>query len=441
MKQLSLKISIFILLIGFAKIGFSQQDSIKTITDSLSLQDVLTIVTTKYPSINQAKGAIELAETQIAIAKTGYLPNADISASYTRIGPVPSIDFPSIGQFELAPANNMNAALNVHETLWDFGTTSKKVDYSTKNKAVAEESLELVKQNLSFAVINAYYGLVYIQEALKINDEQIQNLNAHLDFVQKKVNTGSAIDFEILSTQVKLSNAESQKTDLETAKEVQLAVLNSFLGNDASTPILLKNDVDMNAPVIKVDSMLNTAYENRAEMKIGNMKLALADAQYSIVKSQNNPVLSFMASAGFKNGYVPNLNEIKANYVVGLGLRIPVYDGNRKKYNLQQTNVLKQNTQYDLDLAKINITNQVITNNAQLTASLKKIKQSENQLALASRAMKMAEVNFHQGTITNMELIDATTNLSSSKLMLLKAKIDYSVDIYKLNLSMGVGIN
>ena len=86
---------------------------------------------------------------------------------------------------------------------------------------MAEQNIELVKDQLTKRLIYVYYFLFYSQEALKINDEQIRNLREHLDLINKKKETGSATDYEVLSTQVKLTAAESQKTDLESNITVQ----------------------------------------------------------------------------------------------------------------------------------------------------------------------------------------------------------------------------
>jgi len=46
-------------------------------------------------------------------------------------------------------------------------------------------------------------------------------------------------------------------------------------------------------------------------------------------------------------------------------------------------------------------------------------------------------VRFESGVITNLELLDGSTSLSESRLMLLKAKIDYTVNLYKLKSAIG----
>lgn len=430
--------AIFILFYGIIK---SQPEIVENQSDSLSLSNAIDIVLSNYPSIKQAETALQIADAKISMAKTAFNPEIDFSGSYTRIGPVPTIDFPPMGEFQLAPENNYNAAINYHQTLWDFGKTAKEISYENKSKEISQQNINQIKQKLTFSVISLFYKLVYLQEALVIKKEQISALDAHLDFIRRKKNTGSATEFEILSTQVKLSNAQSQLTDLETAKNVQVTLFNSLLGNQHGTPIVVKKDLETELPALGLDSMLALALTERNEIKIADEKVVLADLQYKLIKAGNNPVLNLFANAGFKNGYVPDLNELKANYVIGLGVKIPLFYGNRKKYKLEQTLAVKQSDLQGVELVKKDVTNQVVESNAEIISSQKKINQSLVQLQFATRALEIAEVNFKEGALTNIELLDANTNLSESKLSLLKAQIEFQVNVYKLLLSIGQEIH
>jgi len=59
------------------------------------------------------------------------------------------------------------------------------------------------------------------------------------------------------------------------------------------------------------------------------------------------------------------------------------------------------------------------------------------QLAQAEEAFSLAKINFKSGAITNLDLLDAETSVSESRLLLLKSNIDYNVSVYKLNIAVG----
>ena len=420
-----------------SKLIAQADSSQRALGDTMTLQQVLAVVMQNHPSIKDAQESVTKAEAGIGIAKSGWLPNADASASYSRIGPVPTIDFPPMGTFQLYPKDNYSAAVDVHQTIYDFGKTSRAVDLSTESKNIANQGLELTKQNLSLATINAFYSLAFLQDAVSIKDDQLKTLKEHLSYLQKKQETGSATQYELLSTKVRVTNTENEKVDLEAQMKIQTSVLNSLMGQDASNSLKVKKELSIAVPAFTNDSMLNFAYSHRMELSMAKEKETLAGLQYQLTKSQNNPVISAFASGGWKDGYVPELNKFTANFAVGVGVKVPLFDGNRLKYNMVQAKSGINSSSFQTEITRRNVTNQVIEYESLQSASEEKIKQFELQLQQAQQAFELAKVSYSSGAITNLDLLDAETALAGSKLLLLKARIDNILSVYRLKAAIG----
>jgi len=288
-------------------------------------------------------------------------------------------------------------------------------------------------------MIGNYYSIVFLQEAIKIKNEELATLNEHLQFVQKKVDTGSATNYEILTTKVRISSIENQKTDLLTALEIQQGQLSSFLGKTQGTKLTVKSELINPQPFATNDSLFAFAFDNRNEMKIALQKNALADTRLKMVNSQNNPSLNFFGSGGFKNGYFNTKFQDTGNlnFAVGVGLKVPLFDANRSKYTRIQANSDIQGNLQETELARRTIVNEVVESKANALSALKKVHQSELQLDQALQAYSLAETNFKAGAITNLDMLDSSTSVAESRLALLKTKIDYSVSVLKLKLALG----
>ena len=421
------------IIVGQVAIDLKDKPSI----DSLSLKNVIEHVVASYPSVKVAEEAINNADAKIGLAKTNYYPVVDMSASFANLGPVTKLTIPSFGTFQLYPGNNYSASINYQQLVYDFGRTRQNVELENENKAIGEQTLEQVKQRISLFTVNNFYTLVYLQAAIKIKDEQIATLSEHLQYIEKMVATGSSTEYQLLSTKVKISTVESQKVDLVAALTAQQASLNSLLGNDQHSNPVVKNELSVELPIIPSDSILSYAFQNRDEVLINEKKASLAELRYGMVKLQNKPLLSLQASGGAKNGYIPYLNKITPNYVVGLGLRVPLFDGLKNKYNLSQAQSAITSLSYESEFTKRNISNEVYESEAFMFAAKKKIGQFELQLRQALKAYTLAETSFESGVITNLDLLDANTSVSESSLMLLKARIDYAASVYKLKAALG----
>ena len=442
-KNNKMKQRLFILLVisslslmSFAQ-GASGDNNSGSSADSLTLKSVIGEIISKHPTVMGAIEALNAADARIGLAKTGYYPNVDAGANFSYIGPVIKITIPNMGSFQLYPNTNYSAAINVRQPILDFGRTRENVMLETENKAYGELTVEQVKQKMSMAAVNNFYTLAFLQDAIVIKDEEIKALNEHLKFVETKKLTGSATDYEVLTTQVRITTAESQKVDLLTAKKIQQSYMNSLLGRPESNVPVVKKELVAVMPQINNDSLLDYALKNRDEMLLAKKKMDIARIRYDLTRTLNRPYLGFVATGGAKNGYLPELNALKMNYVLGLGFTVPLYDARKTKYNLDQVKVAMNGLDYEQEATKRTVTSEVDEAEAYVTSAMQKVKQFELQLLQAEKAYSLAEISYKAGTITNLDLLDSSTMVSQSRLLLLKAKIDYAASLYRLKAVTG----
>ena len=405
--------------------------------ESLSLEAIIKQVVATHPTILKAAEAVQIADAGVGMAKTGKLPDIDFTAGYTRLGPLSSITIPDMGTFQMGVADNFNTSLNVRQSIYDFSKTDKSIKLQESSKEMATQAVELVKQRLSLATALNYYSLVYLQEALKIKNQQIETLKEHLNFVNKKMETGSALKYDVLSTQVRLSAAENQKVDIVTAYRNSLSSLNSLLGLPVETILKVKKSTPASYAAEPAQQMIEYAVANRPEMTLANLKQENAKLSLASTKVQSAPSLSAFTTGGFKNGYIPESQKIKANYTAGLTLKVPIFTANRQKYNeaIAVSNISV--AQQEQIQAQRDISAEVFQNDANLQSAKQKIEQSKKQVQQAEESRKLAELSYQTGSLTNLDLLDATTLEAESRLNLLKAQAEFATDLIKLELSLG----
>ena len=432
-------ISFLALNLFLCSILFSQSanDKSNQPADSLTLRNVIQQVISTYPSVKVAEEALKTADSRIGLARTGYNPVIDMTANFANLAPVTKLSFPGLGTFQLYPALNYSASVNYQQLVYDFGRTHQNIELENESKAIGDQTLAQIKQKLSLYTVNNFYSLLFLQAAIKIKDEQLATLNEHLQYIEKVMATGSATEYQVLTTKVKISAVESQKVDLIASLTAQQAALNSLLGHDQNSNPVVKSELSVEPPVIPGDSILSYAFHNRDEVLINEKRASLAELRLGMTKLKNKPMLNFEASAGAKNGYIPDLAKFTPNYVIGLGFMVPIFDGMKNKYNIAQAQSGINTVSYEAELTKRNISNEVYESEALMFAASKKVSQSELQLKQAEKAYSLAETSFKSGVITNLDLLDASTSVSESSLMLLKARIDYAASVYKLKAAMG----
>jgi outer membrane protein len=411
-------------------------------TDTLTLVSAVMEVVASHPMVQEAKEALNAADSKIGIAKSGYLPTLNFSASYVYLYPDPAIPFGGMN-FQLYPENNWDLALNLNVNIYDFGRTSNRVKLEQEGKNITEHSMESVKQQLTFKTVSTYYLLLYLEEALTIKDQEIKILKDHYDFVKKRAETGSATDYEVLSTQVRLSYIESQKLDLKASWETQSSVLNLLLGKPEKTVNKLSNVININPILENQDSVISEALQNRSDMLMALENEKLADTRIQIAQKEYNPSLHAFASGGYKNGYPdfvnPDaINNLEKNLSAGIGLSMPLYNASRTKNSVSIAKSGYLTSQFETENLRRKIVGEVVDYYQKVDASLKKIDQYRLQLEQAQKSFNLAQVSFSAGVITNLDLLDATNVLAQSQLDLLRSKIEYIVSLDNLKIATGI---
>ncbi|MGE5424573.1 MAG: TolC family protein [Syntrophothermus sp.] len=417
--------------------GMAQVNPVVNYNDSLSLQQILQQVLERYPSVLKAEEAVNSAEAGIGLARSGYYPTVTGTAGYTRVDPVPELTIPNLGRLSIAPNNNYNAGISIYETLYDFNKTSMNIKLQESSRDISEKNVGMVKQRLTQITSICFYNLVYLQEAIMIKQSQIDNLQQHLDFVKRKAETGSSTQYEILSTQVRLSNAINQKVDIEASRQTQTGILNSLLGQPVKNMLKVRKQMITNPPDANPDSLINFALDHRYELVIGRMRQEHAKLRMESVKIQNYPVLNAFISGGVKNGYIPDLNQPKLNWAGGVGLNVPIFDATRHKFNMKMANTEINIAGQDFEESVRTVSSEVYQNQVQLAAALQKIDQGKLQVRQAEEALNLAQTSFQTGSITNLDLLDSETALAESRVNLLRAQVDYAISVVRLEISIG----
>jgi outer membrane protein TolC len=225
-------------------------------------------------------------------------------ASYTHVGPVSKFDLPGLGEAELNPANNIDAGVSYEQTLYDFGRTDKSLAVEKARKELLNESIGQLQEQLSLKLINTYFRVVFLQNAIEINDEEMNNLQEHEQTVTKKLDAGTSTKYELLSTQVRISRLKSKRVDLESLRTKELAVLSALVGIDFELDVQFPEELPRLIVQTETGTAVEKAFANRDQIKIAETQEKIADLQKEAIHSSVKPSLSAMASAGLKNGLV-----------------------------------------------------------------------------------------------------------------------------------------
>lgn len=403
---------------------------------SLTIDRAVQLAVGSHPEIHQAKASISVSDAKLEYANGSYYPVVTASANYTWINPISEVNF-GAGTFKTNPENNYGAQIGAQYLLYDFGRRSTAVDAALTGKLAAEENVELVTRNLAYQTIQVFYSALFLKNAVSVQNEQLNALNTNLSYIQKKLDSGSATDFDILSTKVKIAAAENTRIDLQNNLNTQLILLKRLTGIPEKESVDLNGNFEFGFSDINMDSLISNAVQNRIELKMAKTMNQSAIMKKSTAEKDNNPYLVGNVSWGLKNGYLPNFDAIRGTYIVGFQLQVPIFDGNKTESEVHEAEANIRSSESKIEDVQLQINSDVRTAMENLNSCKQKLQTTDAQVDQAKKAVEQARIRYKNELITNLDLLSSEVSLSQAQLANLQAKYTYQMANYQLKRAIG----
>ncbi len=371
---------------------------------------------TNYPVLKQQEQQIQAGVLQADIVRSALRPNVTANASYQYLNPVAQANFGG-AELKFQPNHNVNANVTATQTLYDFGRTDAAVRRAGDNLQLLRRGQEVTRHNLAYQVAAAYYGVGFVQKSLTVQDSVIKTAANNVRILGARLQNGDALQFDVLTQQVRLKTAQNRRIDLQNQLERQLALLTYLTGS--LSPTIGPGALDFGTAQIQpfvVDEQLQTALTGNKDVLTAQDRVKLAETDIRIDELSNKPSLSALALAGFRNGYVPDVNTPKFNIAAGVSFSAPLYSGRRYQLQNQAARLNLNASRYAVDNTNAQLRQSLAGVNADIRANQTRLQNLDTQVLQARKALELAQTRLRNGVITSVELESAETGVEEALL-------------------------
>ena len=441
----------FFIVVAFA--GFFGTPVVAQQQDSLTLEIVLQKALSRNNAIIQSSRILDAAHAHVQGLKSSYYPSVNAEASYATFYPNDPIPFPMLVQnpatgalfthvfnISFAPDNMYDAHIGLDYIIYDFGKRASTVNAGVISENIASDKKQSIVTALSYQVAMLFYGLIYEFQSLKVMDDAIASLDRHLEIVKKRVEAGTATEYDILKTEAQKATTLSQRIDLESDYAKKQTILKQLIGENRSHVICLKGAFDTTKINTNPDSLIKNALDNRSDRALALRMKESAHAQYEIARKENMPVIGCHATAGFKDGIFPNIDDTRFNTTIGVQASIPIYDGKRASSHIAEAKQNEEAAMAGLADLEERIASEVAQATTEVDAAYAKIGVSTTKVTFADKTLALAKMQYESGVITNNDVLDAENDFEQAKLGLLQNQYGYVVNHYMLDQATGMSL-
>ena len=406
--------------------------------DSLSLDATVRSALDANPAVTALDELTNAAAGRLAQTRTGFLPQVTGTASYTRIDPVVKLALaPGAEPFQFNPNNNYDAHLTAQYLLLDFGRNDAGARLAEAQVQTARDNVTVARRDLAFTAAQVYYNILFMRESIRVQDAQIASLQAHRNEMQKRVEGGVSTKFDVTTTDVRITQAQNTRIDLQNQLRNQQVQLARLLHRPALADVPVKGTLAFRPQAVDLAAELAKAYENRPEIKLAHDAETAATLQQRLVERSNLPSLGLGAQVGARNGYLPALDRIRPNTVGVVQLSVPIYDGHKNQNQRVEAAANARGA-----VARTADTQEQIRADVRQAANNMEFSQARydnagQQIAQATDALTRARGRYRYGVGQNLDVLDAETQLAQARLARAQAMYNYTLGQYQLKRATG----
>ncbi|MFQ6082055.1 MAG: TolC family protein [Candidatus Aminicenantia bacterium] len=355
--------------------------------------------------------------------------------------PDPMISYTHFGrsiETKLGPQRNK---ISISQKFPFFGKLSLKGQITQKQANSLEEQYKAVKKDIILKVKKAYYDLYWINKSIEITQKEKEVLQRLEKIAEKKYETGTASQQDVLKAQVEISKIIDKLLLLNQQKKAIKANLNALLNRPADSFIGEPEDFEISKFNYTLEELYKMAKENRPELRSVFFLIEKNKAAIKLAKKNYYPDFALMFSyVDIGGGTTMNPEDGSDSWMGSIGINIPIW---RKKLHAGEEEAIN-----NLKASERNYKD--IENNtlSQVNELYFEVKTAEEVVKLykysllpqAEQSFKASEAGYLTGKVDFLNLLDSERMLLHIKIGYFKSMADFEKSLAQLERVVGTDL-
>ena len=245
-----------------------------------------------YPLIRQYDLISKTTDLTVANIQKGWLPQVSASAQATLQSDVTAFPdqiqkvYQQMGiDMEGLRKDQYRVGIDVQQTVYDGGFIRSQKEIARQQGEVQSAQNEVNMYHVRKRVNEMYFGLLLIDEQIKLNSDLQELLSANEKKLASMVKNGTAAESDYQSVKAERLDVMQQATSLQAQRNALVRMLSAFCGIEVKTA---------EKPVLSA-AVLQQQTGQRPELKALDAQLRLADAQEKALDAALMPKLGVFA--------------------------------------------------------------------------------------------------------------------------------------------------
>jgi outer membrane protein len=426
------------LLIGLATISWSAEKITLTLDESIRL------ALRQNPFYLAAKAKEEEASYRINEAVSGFFPTLNAQGTNVLDKKVFTLEFPSFipGEppqrirIDFTRAYQLSLSLSV--PLYTGGRLISGFKQAHYNLDSTRESIRQSRQETVYSVKKAFYGYLVARTFVQVAEEAVTLAEKHWTNVKNLYEVGMASKFDLLRSEVQVANLKPQLIRAKNGLNTAELGLKTLLGLDLLQPVEVRGELSYKEVEANLDADVAQALANRPELAQVKLQKLMAD---EMLKTARGAYLPTLAVGGAYNYWADKFNFSKGNwesfYSINLVLSVPIFNGLVNSARIGETKAMLKQLEFSekglAEAVKFEVHESILS----LQEAKEALLSQEKNVEQAQEAVRIAELNYGEGLVTNLDVSSAQVALTQAKTNYSQALFDYVIALADLEKAVG----
>ncbi|MEP2023504.1 TolC family protein [Reichenbachiella sp.] len=417
---------------------------------SVSLEEAINYALENNQQVINARLEEEIADRQVGEILADGLPQVNLNADLTHNYKIPQTPVTS----DFATGEPLEETLYIpfgadYTSQWGASFSQMVFDGSffigleaakTFTQLSKKDHIK-TKIDIAEVVSKAYFGVLVNVERLALVERNYSRLDSLLQETQIMYENGFAEKIDVNRVKVQFNNVKVEKNNYQQIVDLSESLLKFQMGLKPNASIVLTDEIQ-SIGYFDFELANNFTYEQRIEYSQMNIRKELKQLDIKNVRAKYYPKIDLIANYGRNTGNT-SLDGVFTDEwfgagAIGLRASMPIFDGMRKRRQVQQRQLQAKQIDYSLNLLENNIDIEIEQALTTYNRQIEMMQAQRENMDLSQEVYEVAKIKYNEGVGSNIEVIDDDATYKQAQINFYNAL--YDALISKIDLQKAYGI-
>ncbi len=402
----------------------------------LSLDAALGLALAHNPEYRAAHAVASASRARLREAAGTRLPSVELRDAFAYATPVAQLSTP-FGALPFSTTTTTNLPMLVLQyQVFDGGVAAARTSQAAAGVAEAEASERSARMALVDTTTKAYFDLVAATQSAAVADRAVNVAQSHVREAQQLFAAGQVPQADVLRAQTELANERIQSLGAHNAVSLGQTTLDRALGVPLGDLHQPTERLDTGVPDIALATLLSAAQTNRGD--VAAAQAALEAAQYALKEARAGHaphVNALVADGNVQPVVVPGYRN---QFSVGLSAVWRLFDGGATAARVDAAQAGIERAKLSLEQSRADAELQVRQAYLNLRDAQEHVGASQDYVTLADENLRLAQVRYHGGVGTVLEMQDAELRDTIARQALIAARVAVREGVVHVRFTAGL---